>query len=394
MQTQKTLKPIIKNVSLYEDLLSINNELLRLATLNEIDPLMVHSLLGDYIHGMDALAVQRLYVMAGKAATLMDGTILELFKRPELAEVISELYFNNFQAPISLVSSIAAGPSGQLRTDAYSNKLRDNLVTRGVENLIAHEAFRTDAAPHLIEQLVVNTLQYTDNHQPALCFCESILGLVNKSTSGIDVIFLALKRLHPSGSDSSPASASPLLEWMKVNEGQLLAQMVNSKRESWMANELANIFHQNELVSLADRWYLRSGYLDFQRLYEINQRSGLKPDEVYLAQFIADDVKLSLKQVRDLLKYSLAVENLIPDADKWKSNLTWVTTSLVEAFSTFRKMGILPRSPEACEPLIGILSEHLKSGESMKPLMTKQIQPYIALSNSFKTKMFGIDLGL
>lgn len=392
MPSTNTLQPIVRDVSRYDELLSINNELLRLAALEEADPLMVHSLIGDYIQVMDELAGQRLYIMTGKAATLMNTTILELFKRPEIAEVISEVYFQNFQAPTRLVFSIAAGPEGQLRTDRYSNELRDSLVTRGVENLIAHDAFRTDADHHLMESVITYTLN-TDNHQPALDYCEAIMDSANESSSGIDVIFVSLRRLHPSGSTTTPAAA-PLLQWMKINEDRLVEQMGQSKPALWMANELADIFHTNELHGLADHWYLRASSLDFQRLYEIHQRSGLKPDEAYLDQFLADDVKPSLKHVRDLLKYSLAVENVIPDASKWKFKQTWVTTSLVEAFSTFRKMGIAPRSPEACEPLIGILSEHLKTGESMAPLMTNHIQPYIAVSNSFKTKMFGIDLGL
>lgn len=393
----QTKNPIVRDITGYDDLLEINKELLRLAALDEADPLMVHALMDDFIKIMDSLASQRLYVMLGKAAKMMDATILEIFKRPDIAEVISELYFQNFQAPVRLVYSISAGPDGQLQCDGYSNESRDSLVSRGMENVIVHDGFRTDADHHLMDKLITDTLKYTGNPQPALDYCEAIMSSVNESGSGIDVIFTALRRLHtsfPVSSSPSPAAAGPLLEWMKVNEDQLVGQMVNSKPQSWMANELADIFHTNELQGLADCWYLRSGYLDFQRLFEIHQRSGLKPEAAYLDQFLAEDAKPSLKQVRDLLKYSLAVENIIPDAGKWKFRQTWVTTSLVDTFSTFRKIGITPRSPEDCEPLMSTLSEHLKSGEAMKPLMTKNIQPYIDISNPFKAKMFSLDLGL
>lgn len=393
----QTKNPIVRDITGYDDLLEINKELLRLAALDEADPLMVHALMDDFIKIMDSLASQRLYVMLGKAAKMMDATILEIFKRPDIAEVISELYFQNFQAPVRLVYSISAGPDGQLQCDGYSNESRDSLVSRGMENVIVHDGFRTDADHHLMDKLITDTLKYTGNPQPALDYCEAIMSSVNESGSGIDVIFTALRRLHtsfPVSSSPSPAAAGPLLEWMKVNEDQLVRQMVNSKPQSWMANELADIFHTNELQGLADCWYLRSGYLDFQRLFEIHQRSGLKPEAAYLDQFLAEDAKPSLKQVRDLLKYSLAVENIIPDAGKWKFRQTWVTTSLVDTFSTFRKIGITPRSPEDCEPLMSTLSEHLKSGEAMKPLMTKNIQPYIDISNPFKAKMFSLDLGL
>jgi hypothetical protein len=242
--------------------------------------------------------------------------------------------------------------------------------------------------------VIISTLMYTDNHQPALDCCAAIISSTKESPSGIDVIFTALRRLHPPGSDATTA-ACPLLQWMKMNEDSLVKQMGRSKPAPWMANELAEIFHTNDMHGLADHWYLRASYLDFQRLYEIHQRSGLKPDEAYLDQFLADDVKPSLKHVMDLLMYSLSVENVLKGAKNLKfKQLPWVTKSLVGAFSTFETMGITPLSPSECEPLISSLSEHLKSGESMEALMTKHIQPYIALSNSFKTKMFGIDLGL
>jgi hypothetical protein len=390
-----TKKPILRDISKYDDLLEINKKLLRLAALRDGDPWAARSLMSDFIQTLDDLAGQRLYVMAGKGARMMDATILELFTRPDIAEAISELYFQNFQAPIRLVFSIATGPEGQLKTDEYSDELRDALVARGLENVIAHDGFRTDADHHLMELLIFNTLQFTGNHQSALDFCEAIMDSVNETSSGIDVIFLALRRLHPAlANGSTPLEAIPLLQWMKLNEDRLVNQMVNSKPQPWMANELADIFHANELHGLGDRWYLRSGYLDFQRLYEIHLRSGLKPDGTYLHQFLADDVKLSLKQVRDLLKYSLTVENVIPEASSWKMKQAWVATSLVDAFNTFKKMGITPRSPDDCQALVSTLSEHLKSGETMKPLMTKQIQPYISGNNQFMSKMFSLDLGL
>lgn len=395
MPNSNTLNPILRDVSKYDDLLEVNKRLLQLTALKDADPWTAHSLMNDFIQILEDLAGQRLYVMAGKGARMMDATILEIFKRPDISEVISELYFQNFQAPIRLVFAIASGPQGQLRTDAYSDELRDALVSRGVENIIAHDGFRTDADYHLMDSLITNTLQFTKNHKPAFDFCNAIMSLSNDNTSGIDVIFLALRRLHPSGANgSTPVEAVHLLQWMKDNQDKLVAQMGNSKREPWMANELADILHANEIHGLADRWYLRSGYLDFQRLYEIHKRSGLKPDDTYLHQFLADDVKPSLKQVRDLLKYSITVENVIPEASSWKMKQAWVVTSLVDAFNTFKKMGITPPSPDECQPLVSTLSEHLKNGENMKSLMTKQIQPYISNNNQFMAKMFSLDLGL
>ncbi|WP_274644591.1 hypothetical protein [Pseudomonas serbica] len=376
-------------------MLTINKELYRLAVLDEPDPIMVHALISDFIQGMDDLASQRLHVLVGKAATMMDTTILDLFKRPAIAEVISELYFQHFQAPIRLVFSIAAGPEGQLLTDAYSDELRDALVARGVENLIAYDAFSTDADQHLMDSLIIYILRLSDNPQPALDLCDVILERRNDKKAGIDVIFTALfQAISAKDVKYKFDSARPLLQWMQGKQADLVKQMVNARPGIWMANELTDIFQSNELQDLADRWYLRSSYLDFQRLYAIHQRCGLKPDQDYLQQFIAHDCRPSQKQLGDLLKYSLAVENFIPDASKLTFKPTWVTKSLVDAFNTFREMGIEPRSPKECEPLISLLAGHLKSEETMTPLMAKEIQPYIAISNSFQTKMFGMDLGL
>jgi hypothetical protein len=395
MPTQNALPPIVRDISRYNDLLTINNELYRLVVTDDPDPLLVHALMVDFIQGMDDLATQRLHVLVGKAAAMMDVTILDLFKRPAIAEVISELYFQHFQAPIRLVFSIAAGPEGQLLTDAYSDELRDALVARGVENLIAYDAFTTDTDQHLMDSLIIHILRLSEQTQPAVDLCDAIVGRRNDKKAGIDVIFSAVyQTIAIKDEKYKPDATRPLLAWMQGRQADLVNQMVNTKQGIWMAMELTDFFQSNGLQDLADRWYLRSSYLDFQRLYAIHQRCGLKPDQDYLQQFIAADCSPSIKLLGDLLKYSLAVENLIPDAGKLTFKPTWVTKSLVDAFSTFREMGIAPRSPKECEPLISILGEHLKSEETMTPLMAKDIQPYIAISNSFQTKMFGMDLGL
>ena len=342
------------------------------------DPARIYELLSAYSVIMGDLAAQRQYAVLAKGMEGLDRFGESFFKHDHIAPVIADLYFEHFPASLRLVLNLAESLSGELR---------EKLAHQAVDNLISNDVFRTDRGVSVSAAVIRNLLRHCDDPAPALRFAESIMTLKNSETTGFQNILDAVTEHRIPGE-----KLQPLIDWLndKVTESPGLAQNVKMGRAT---KENIDFFREAGLSLFADALYLKSNMVDARQLIDIHKRTGMKPDARYLNHFFYEGSKPETKELRELLKYSLVVENVFP-AD-WKGiNMPWVTSSLADAFTRLSEAGIKPRSPEECEPLITQLADHLKSSESMKSLLNKRTEPYLRLSHKFNAKLFGTELGL
>jgi hypothetical protein len=361
-----------------DQLATIRNEISRHGVAKYPDPSRIYELLLTYSSIMQSAAVQRQYLVLAKGMEGLDRFGESFFKHDHVAPVIADLYFEHFPASLRLVLNLAESLSGELR---------ERLVHQAVDNLISHDVFRADSGFSLSAAVIRNLLRHCDDPAPALRFADSILTLQNSQTTGFQNILDAVTEHR-----LSVERLKPLTDWLNEKITQSPELCLKAKAGSATKENIA-FFREAGLPSLADALYLRSKMVDARQLIDIHKRTGMKPDATYLRQFFYDGSKPDTKELRELLKYSLVVENVFP-AD-WKGiNMPWVTSSLADAFTRLSEAGIKPRSPEECEPLISQLADHIKGSESMKSLLNKRTEPYLKVSHKFSGKLFGQDLGL
>ncbi|WP_274644594.1 hypothetical protein [Pseudomonas serbica] len=344
------------------------------------DPMDVYDLLSDYCDILERLATQRKYSVMATAMDRLNTVAEDLFQRPHMVPVIAELFLERLPFSHRTVFNLAGSLTGVLR---------ENLSQLAVENLIAHEAFLSDRDEHLAGGVIRNLLRYCDNPTPALQYAQSILPLFNSKTSGFESILSAI--LDSRTLKNMPHEKFvPLVEWVSQLDVLNLCQ---SLKPGYATKERVAIFREAGLPLLADGLYYKNNQVNAREMIEIHKRTGLKPDTAYLDQFFGQGKTPEVRELRELLKYSLAVENVFP-LDWEGIKAPWVTSSLVDAFARLEQMGVRPRSPEECEPLISQLGDHLRSSENMDSLLNKKTKPYLQISHKFNGKLFGLELGL
>jgi hypothetical protein len=207
--------------------------------------------------------------------------------------------------------------------------------------------------------------------------------------SGFEAVLAAIVESRVSN-DVPQDKIEPLVEL--VSQLDILSLCQKLKVDYATKDKIA-IFREAGLPLLVDGLYYKTNQVNARDMIAIHKRTGLKPDGPYLNHFFGQGKTPDIKDLRELLKYSLAVENVFPP--DWEGiKAPWVTTSLVDAFARLQQMGVQPRSPEECEPLISQLGDHLKSSENMASLLNKQTKPYLQVSHKFNGKLFGLELGL
>lgn len=346
----------------------------------EQNPILVHSLLQQFITTRDRALEGGGVRVANLGALMLAKIVPSMFKSEEVAAVCAPLYFDQFETTMRAVFNIASDVKGEHR---------DTLVAMGVDNLIHSDAFRTDPEPIMTTSLIRNLIGHCTDKAPAFKFCEAILHQVNTSSYGawniIEAAFdITLTKSLP---DKDP---SALLGWIGDKE-VLIASKVPQFSVGATTKERVDLFREAGLQTLANQMYLRSKMLDSKELIRLNKAYGLRPDERYISQFFSTG-NPEMKHLRELLKYSLVVENVFP-AD-FDTRQPWVVTSLVDAFKRLRESGIQPKAPADCQALFAVLSRQVKPTESVEPLMTKMISPYLKGSMDLRTKMFTQALGV
>lgn len=364
------------------DMQQIKGEIVKNLAGPEHDPFRINSLLSQFITVRNGAVEAGCYRVANEGAMMLAGIAPSMFKYEDVAGISGKLYFDNFETTIRAVFNIAS--------DVKSDH-KDALVAMGVKNLIRSDAFRIDPESTLAAGLIRNLFGYCTSTTPAVNFCESILHQANTAKSGARTLVEAVFDITTSKSlpDKSTAAAA-LLEWIGSKE-EVIAQMVAKFPMRVTSKERVDAFREAGLHSIANAMYFKSDMLDSKELIRLNKTFGLKPDEQYISQF-TDKANPEVKHLRELLKYSLAVENVFPE--EFTTTQPWVVGALVDAFKRLREAGIQPQSPADCQPLFKILSKHVKSSESVEPLMTKMISPYLEGSLELRGKLFTHALGL
>lgn len=362
------------------DMQQIKGEIQKSLAGPEHDPFRINSLLNQFITIRNGAVDAGCYRLANEGALMLAGIAPSMFKHDDVAGFSGKLYFDYFETTIRAVLDIASYAKGDHK---------DALVAMGVDNLIKSDAFRIDSEPGLATGLIRNLFGHCTDKAPALKFCESILYQANTSKSGSRTIIEAVFDITNSNSLPDKSTAA-LLAWIGSKE-ELIAPMVAKFPLRSTSKERVEVFREAGLHSIANAMYLRSDMLDAKELIRLNKTFGLKPDEGYISQFIGNS-NPEIKHLRELLKYSLAVENIFPS--EFETRQPWVVGSLVDAFKKLREAGIHPKSPADCQPLFAILSKHVKPSESVEPLMTKMISPYLEGSMELRGKMFTQALGV
>lgn len=374
------MNELTQSASSSEQLLNIRKEIRNLLATMASDPMDIHDLLSDYCDILETLAAKRQYSVMAKAMDGLHNIAESLFQRPSVVPVVADLFLERLPFSQRTVFNLAGSMTGALR---------ENLSQLAVENLITHEAFLSDKDEHLASGVIRNLLQYCDNPGPALQYAQSILPLTNSKMSGFEAILEAIIDSRTI-KGISPEKFEPLVDWVSQLDLLTLCQRL---RPGYASKEKIANFREAGLPQLADGLYYKTNQVNAQAMIDIHKRTGLKPDGTYLDQFFGEYKTPDIRDLRELLKYSLAVENVFP-AD-WKGiKAPWVTSSLVDAFARLRQIGVQPRSPEECEPLISQLGDHLRSSEDMASLINKQTKPYLLVSHKFNGKLFGLELGL
>lgn len=365
-----------------QDMQQIKGEITKNLAGPDHDPFRINSLLNQFITVRNGAVDAGCYRVANEGALMLAGIAPSMFKYDDVAGFSGKLYFDYFETTIRAVFDIASNVKGDHK---------DALVAMGVDNLIKSDAFRIDSEAVLATGLIRNLFGRCTDQAPALKFCESILYQANPSKSGARTIIEAVFDITCSTSlpDKSTAAAA-LLAWIGSKE-ELIAPMVAKFPMRITSKERVDAFREAGLHSIANAMYFRSEMLDAKELMRLNKTFGLKPDETYISQFTGKP-NPEIKHLRELLKYSLAVENVFPT--EFETRQPWVVGALVDAFKKLREAGIQPKSPADCQPLFAILSKHVKASESVEPLMTKMISPYLEGSMELRGKMFTQALGV
>ena len=364
------------------DLQQIKGEILKNLGAPEHDPFRINSLLNQFITVRNSAVDAGNYRVADQGALMLAGIAPTMFKSEEVAGLSGKLYFDYFETTIRAVFNIASDVKGDHK---------DALVSMGVDNLIKSDAFRIDPDSNIATGLIRNLFGRCTDLAPALRFCDSILYQANSSKSGARAIIEAVFDITTSNSlpDKSTATAA-LLDWIGSKE-EIIAPMVAKFPMRITSKERVDAFREAGLHSVANALYFRSDMLDAKELMRLNKTFGLKPDESYISQF-TNKPNPEIKHLRELLKYSLAVENVFPT--EFETRQPWVVGALVDAFKKLREAGIQLKPPADCQPLFAILSKHVKPSESVDPLMTKMITPYLEGSMELRGKMFTQALGV
>jgi hypothetical protein len=364
------------------DMQQIKGEILKNLAAPEHDPLRINSLLNQFITVRNSAVDAGNYRVADQGALMLAGIAPTMFKCEEVAGLSGKLYFDYFETTMRAVFNIASDVKGDHK---------DALVSMGVDNLIKSDAFRIDSDSNIATGLIRNLLGRCTDKAPALKFCESILYQANPSKSGARTIIEAVFDITSSNSlPDKDAAARDLLAWIGSKE-ELIAPMVAKFPMRITSKERVDAFREAGLHSVANALYFRSDMLDAKELMRLNKTYGLKPDESYISQF-TEKPNPEIKHLRELLKYSIAVENVFPA--EFQTRQPWVVGGLVDAFKKLREAGIQPKPPAECQPLFAILSKHVKPSESVEPLMTKMISPYLEGSLELRGKMFTQALGV
>lgn len=374
------MKKFENNIRPYDQLANIRVELLRVTRDPEIGFGSVPDLLSEYGDILTDLAKNRQYSLLSKASVAIEELVDRFLGQPEIAPFIAEIYLDKFQPSQRAVFSLA---------ETLSGAQRETLISQCIDILIENDACRTDKDGHLSGGVVRKILTHCDNIDPALRYAEEILRNGKHTKLGLKQIIETLKdckKYCPQG------KVNPLIEWMESNSDKI-QQAIKYIPPGSINNESINILKEYGLSDLADKLYYKTNELNAGRMIRIFKETGEKADQGYLVMFFNPQKNLSVKEARELLKYSLAVENVFPD--DWKGiNAPWVATSLASAFTRLSEMNVQPRSPEACEPLISLLAKHLKSEERMSDLLNKRTEPYLRACPAFNGKMFSNELGL
>lgn len=370
------------SINVLSDMQQIKGEILKNLAVPEPDPFRINSLLNQFITVRNSAVDAGNYRVADQGALMLAGIAPAMFKSEEVAGFSGKLYFDNFETTMRAVFNIASDVKGDHK---------EALVAMGVDNLINSDAFRIDSDSNITTGLIRNLFARCANKAPALKFCESILHQANPSKSGARTIIEAVYDITSSNSlPDKSAAVAELLAWIGTKE-ETIATMVAKFPLRVTSKERVDTFREAGLHSIANTLYFRSEMLDAVELMRLNKTFGLKPDESYISQF-TDKPNPEIKHLRELLKYSLAVENVFPT--DFVTRQPWVVGSLVDAFKKLREAGIQPKPPAECQPLFAILSKHVKPSESVEPLMTKMISPYLEGSLQLRGKMFTQSLGV
>lgn len=338
-------------------------------------------LLSEYGDILSELAKRKQYSLISKTSIAIEELVDRALYNSKVAGLIAEIYLEKFQPSQRAVFTLAESLTGAQRED---------IISRSVDILIENDACRTDKDGHLAGGVVRKILTHCDNTDPAIRYAEEILKNGKHTNLGLKQIIDTLKECKKWCRPQE--RINPLIEWMDSNE-ERLQQEIKHIKPGAIDGESIGLLKEYGLGSLADKLYYKTNELNAGRMIRIFKETGEKADPGYIGMFLNSQKNLSVKEARELLKYSLAVENVFPE--DWKGiNSPWVATSLASAFTRLSEMNVQPRSPEACEPLISLLAKHLKSEERMSDLLNKRTEPYLRVCPAFNKKMFSNDLGL
>jgi len=369
-----------ENIRPYDQLAGIRNDLASAIKDPEMGIGSVPDLLSTYEDMLSDLAKKRQYSLLSKASLAIEELVDRFLGQPKIAPFIAEIYLDKFQPSQRAVFNL---------TETLSGAQRETLISRCVDILIENDACRTDKDGHLAGGVVRKILTHCDNIDPALRYAEEILENGKHTKLGLKQIIETLKDCKKY---CPQEKVNPLIEWMESNSSKI-QQAIKYMPAGSINNESINLLKEYGLGDLADKLYYKTNELNAGRMIRIFKETGEKADQGYLYMFFNPQKNLSVKEVRELLKYSLAVENIFPE--DWKGiNSPWVANSLASAFTRLYEMNVQPRSPEACEPLISLLAKHLKSEERMSDLLNKRTEPYLRVCPAFNGKMFSHELGL